>query len=77
MQALDQRGMTADVSLLAMSDPAQLTLGYLGRFNVYFPWDADYGYKLDYLMAVVEKLEVNEKGVIIMMQEGKARFIPE
>ena len=41
------------------------------------PREADYGYKLNYLMAVVEKLEVNEKGVINMMQEGKARFIPE
>ena len=77
MQALDQRGMTADVSLMDMSDPAQLTLRYLGRFDVQLPREADYGYKLDYLMAVVEKLEVNEKGVINMMQEGKARFIPE
>ena len=77
MQALDERGMGGDVTLIDMSDPAQLTLGYLGRFNVYFPWDADYGYKLDYLLAVVEKLEANEKGVINMMQEGKARFIPE
>ena len=77
MQALDERGMGGDVMLIDMSDPAQLTLGYLGRFNVYFPWDVDYGYKLDYLLAVVEKLEANEKGVINMMQEGKARFIPE
>ena len=77
MQALDQRGMTADVSLLDMSDPAQLTLRYLERFDVQLPREADYGYKLDYLMAVVKKLEVNEKGVINMMQEGKARFIPE
>ena len=77
MQALDERGMGGDVTLIDMSDPAQLTLGYLGRFNVYFPWDADSGYKLDYLLAVVEKLEANEKGVINMMQEGKARFIPE
>ena len=77
MQALDERGMGGDVTLIDMSDPAQLTLGYLDRFNVYFPWDADYGYKLDYLLAVVEKLEANEKGVINMMQEGKARFIPE
>lgn len=77
MQALDERGMGGDVTLIDMSDPAQLTLGYLGRFNVYSPWDADYGYKLDYLLAVVEKLEANEKGVINMMQEGKARFIPE
>ena len=75
--ALEQRGMTADVSLLDMSDPAQLTLRYLERFDVQLPREADYGYKLDYLMAVVKKLEVNEKGVINMMQEGKARFIPE
>ena len=69
--------MTGNVSQLDMSDASQLTLRYLDRFDVYFPWDADYGYKLDYLLAVVEKLEVNEKGIINMMQEGKARFIPE
>ncbi len=77
MRELDSRELIGDVSLLDMSDPAQLTLRYLDRFDVYFPWESDYGYKLDYLTAVVEKLEVNEKGVINMMQEGKARFIPE
>lgn len=77
MKALDSRGMTGNVSQLDMSDASQLTLRYLDRFDVYFPWDADYGYKLDYLLAVVEKLEGNEKGIINMMQEGKARFIPE
>lgn len=77
IKALDSRGMTGNVSQLDMSDASQLTLRYLDRFDVYFPWDADYGYKLDYLLAVVEKLEVNEKGIINMMQEGKARFIPE
>ena len=77
MKALDSRGMTGNVSQLDMSDASQLTLRYLDRFDVYFPWDADFGYKMDYLLAVVEKLEVNEKGIINMMQEGKARFIPE
>lgn len=77
MNQLDSRGLSGDVSLVDMSDASQLTLRYLDRFDVYFPWDADYGYKLDYLLAVVEKLEVNERGVINMMQEGKARFIPE
>ena len=77
MNQLDSRGLSGDVSLVDMSDASQLTLRYLDRFDVYFPWDADYGYKLDYLLAVVEKLEANEKGVINMMQEGKARFIPE
>lgn len=77
LQALDEREMAGDVQSIDVSDPAQLTLRYLDRFEVCFPRDADYGYKLDYLTAVVEKLEVNEKGTINMMQEGKARFIPE
>ena len=34
-------------------------------------------YKLDYLLAVVERLEVNEKGRIDMTQEDKASFIPQ
>ena len=41
-----------------------------------FLWDADFDYKLDYLAAVVDKLEDNEKGTIDMTQEGKASFIP-
>ena len=36
----------------------------------------DFDYKLDYLMAVVERLEVNETGAIDMTQKGKASFIP-
>ena len=77
LKALDSRSMAADVSEIDMSDASQLTLRYLDRFDVCFPWDADYAYKLDYLLAVVEKLEVNETGTINMMQDGKARFIPE
>lgn len=75
--ALDERDLTADVQSIDLSDPSQLSLRCLDRFDVCFPRDADYGYKLDYLLAVVEKLEVNEKGTINMMQDGKARFIPE
>ena len=36
----------------------------------------DAGVPLDYLAAVVEKLEANEKGTIDMTQDGKASFIP-
>ncbi len=77
LATLDERDMAADVQQIDVSDPSQLSLRYLNRFDVCFPRDADYDYKLDYLLAVVEKLEVNEKGTINMMQEGKARFIPE
>lgn len=77
LTAMAQREMGGDVSLIDLSDPGQITLRYLERFDVCFPWDADYGYKLDYLAAVVERLEVNEVGTISMMQEGKVRFIPD
>ena len=77
MQALDERGLAEQVQSIDLTDPSQLRLRYLDRFDVCFPRDADYDYKLDYLLAVVEKLEINEKGTINMMQEGKARFIPE
>ena len=55
---------------------ARITMQYMGRFQVEFLWDADFNYKLDYLAAVVEKLEANEKGTIDMTQDGKASFIP-
>lgn len=74
---LASRDMTGDVSQIDLSDAGQITLRYLERFDVYFAWDADYGYKLEYLLAVVEKLEVNETGTINMLEEGKARFIPD
>ena len=77
LQALDERALAGDVQSIDLADPSQITLRYLERFDVCFPRDTDYGYKLDYLLAVVEKLEVNETGTINMMQDGKARFIPE
>lgn len=77
LQALDDRSLAGDVQSIDLTDPSQITLRYLNRFDVCFPRSTDYGYKLDYLLAVVEKLEVNEKGTVNMMQDGKARFIPE
>ena len=74
---LRDKNMLGDVQTIDLSDTASVVMRYLDRFDVTFRWDADFDYKLDYLLAVVERLEVNEKGVINMMQEGKARFIPE
>ena len=62
--------------VIDLSDAARITMQYMGRFQVEFLWDADFDYKLDYLAAVVEKLEANEKGTIDMTQDGKASFIP-
>lgn len=73
---LRDKGMLADVQSIDLSDDASVVLRYLDRFDVTFRWDADFDYKLDYLLAVVERLEVNETGAIDMTQEGKASFIP-
>ena len=73
---LRDKDMLADVQSIDLSDSATVILRYLDRFDVTFRWDADFDYKLDYLLAVVERLEINEKGAIDMTQEGKASFIP-
>ena len=73
---LDDKGMLHEVQVIDLSDAARITMQYMGRFQVEFLWNADFNYKLDYLAAVVEKLEANEKGTIDMTQDGKASFIP-
>ena len=73
---LRDQNMLSDVQTIDLSDTASVVMGYLDRFDVTFRWDADFDYKLDYLLAVVERLEVNETGSIDMTQEGKASFIP-
>ena len=74
---LAEKGMLADVQQIDLSDASLLTMRYLDRFDVTLRRDADLDYKLDYLLAVVERLEVNEKGRIDMTQQDKASFIPE
>ena len=74
---LAEKNMLADVQQIDLSDGSLLTMKYLDRFEVTLRRDADLDYKLEYLLAVVERLEVNEKGRIDMTQEDKASFIPQ
>lgn len=73
---LEKKEMLSQVQALYLDDPALLTMRYLDRFDVVLRYNADFDYKLDYLLAVVQRLEANESGVIDMTQEGKASFIP-
>ena len=74
---LAEKNMLADVQQIDLSDGSLLTMKYLDRFEVTLRRDADLDYKLEYLLAVVARLEVNEKGRIDMTQEDKASFIPQ
>ena len=74
---MQAKKMLGDMQEIHLEDASQVTLRYLDRFNVIIPRNADFDYKLEYLLAVVKKLEVNEVGTIDMTQEGRASFIPE
>lgn len=73
---LAKKEMLWQVQKIDLSDDALIQLRYLDRFDVTIRRDADLSYKLDYLLAVVERLEVNEKGRIDMTQDDRASFIP-
>lgn len=76
LKSLHSKDMLTHTQRLDLSDSKNVVLRYMDRFDVTFPKDADVNYKLDYLRAVVERLEVNETGAIDMTEEGKASFTP-
>ncbi len=73
---LRDKDMLGDVQAIHLEDAAQITMQYLDRFTVQLPWNADLDYKLNYLLAVVDRLEDNETGTINMMQDHKVNFVP-
>ncbi len=77
LQQLTEKEMLHDVQVIHMEDTSLITLRYLDRFDVMVNHDADFGYKLDYLRAVVDRLEINETGTIDMTHDDKAGFIPD
>ncbi|MBE6990617.1 MAG: FtsQ-type POTRA domain-containing protein [Ruminococcaceae bacterium] len=77
LQHLRSKDMLGDVDAIRLEDPAVITLEYLDRFRVQIPWNADMNYKLNYLLAVVERLEDNEHGTINMSRDDRVNFIPD
>ena len=77
LRGAEERHMREKIGMIDLADDTALTLTYLGRFTVRFPWTADVGYKLESLATVVDYLENNETGLIDLMTEGKASFIPQ
>lgn len=77
LRAAEERQMRANIGSIDISDDTALNFTYLWRFTVRIPWTADMGYKLESLATVVDYLENNETGLIDLMTEGKASFIPQ
>lgn len=77
VEQLKSKGMLSSVQEIRLEDPNAITMRYLKSFDVQIPWNADFDYKLNYLAAVIEKLEENEKGTIVLMEDSEARFVPD
>lgn len=72
---LRAKGMLGSVQEIHLEDPALVRFRYLDRFDVEIPWNADLDYKLDFLAAVVARLEDYETGTLKMMADGEARLV--
>ena len=76
LAALNSREALSRCQEIHLEDGSYITLRFDGRFDVLLSWDADFGYKLDCLLAVVDtKLEENEKGTIDLTRK-EVRFVP-
>lgn len=75
--AAEEKRMLAEMESVDLGDNSCLQFSYAGRFTVKLPWNADIAYKLESLATVVDYLELNETGVINLITDGKASFIPE
>ena len=74
---LRAKGMLADVQEIHLEREDCVSFRYLDRLNVEIPWESDLDYKLDFLAAVVAKLEDYETGTLKMMVDGEARLLNE
>lgn len=76
LPALESREALKRCSSIDLQGAGDMVLRFDGRFDVLLERDADFGYKLDCLLAVVDsKLEPNEKGTIDLTRK-EVRFIP-
>jgi len=77
LRTAEEKHMLAGLGTVQFADETALTFSYLDRFTVQMPWTADVAYKLESLATVVDYLEANETGLIDLMTDGKASFIPD
>ena len=66
------------VDSINCASPQELVLHYDGRFQVEMFYDADFDFKITYLLSAVDQLEPNQKGILrmTMSDDYEVRFIP-
>lgn len=76
-QLLRGKGMDGEVQGLQTEDDKRIVVRYQERFDVVLRADDDFDYRLNYLSAVLERLDSSDTGTIQWDKDGKARFIPD
>lgn len=74
---LRSKDMGGDVQAIGAEDGGRIVVRYQDRFDVVLRTDDDFDYRLNYLSAVLERLDSSDTGTIQWDKDGKARFIPD
>ena len=76
VDCLEGRDMLGNTEAIDCSDEDILVLEYAGRFDVQIPYDSDFDKKLSALEQVIDQLQENEKGTVILTMPDKGSFKP-
>ncbi|SMC41478.1 cell division protein FtsQ/DivIB [Papillibacter cinnamivorans] len=75
LTALSDKGAAGDTQSIAFDGSSEFRIGYLERFTVRISVSADFEYKVEYLLKVVEQLTDYDQGTIDLTGDA-AYFIP-
>ena len=77
LTVLSERNMLAEASQIDCSDEEALVMRYAGRFDVQIPYDADFNKKLYALQQIIDTLQDNETGTVILTLPDRSFFKPD
>ena len=76
LETLGRKNMLPYTEVIDCSDAKNLWISYGGRFDVQLLYDADFDKKLYALQLVIETLEDNETGTVILTAADRTSFKP-
>ena len=76
LETLGRKNMLPYTEVIDCSDEKNLWISYGGRFDVQLLYDADFDKKLYALQLVIETLEDNETGTVILTAADRTSFKP-
>ena len=77
LASLEGRGMLEELEGIDCSDSDEMVMEYAGRFQVVMHYDDDFAQDLYLLEHVVESLQPNETGTILLTNLEDIRFVPD